>query len=51
MEAFKRFFEQLTVDAFFNKRSTIIVKKKIFIIDKNIIKVAVKEILMPPQTV
>eukprot|EP00171_Calliarthron_tuberculosum_P018275 IDg18275t1 len=48
-EAFKRFFEQTTVDAFFEKRSTIVGKKRIFRIDKNIVEVIAKEMLMPQQ--
>ena len=35
---------------FFDKRSTIVGKKRIFAIDKNVDKVIVKDILMPPQT-
>ena len=50
-EAFQRFFEQSVVNAFFEKRSTIVGKKRIFTIDKNIVEVIVKEMLMPPQTV
>ena len=49
-EAFKRFFKQSTIDAFFEKRSTIVVKKWIFTINKNIVKVTVEEMLMPLQT-
>ena len=48
---FKRFFEQSTVDAFFKKRSTIVGKKRIFTINKNIVEVIVKDMLMPPKTV
>ena len=50
-EAFKRFFEQLTVNAFFDKRSTIVGKKRIFATKNNIVKVIVKEMLIPLQTV
>ena len=50
-EAFKRFIKESTVNAFFEKRSTIVGKKRIFTIDKNIVKFIVKEILMPLQTV
>ena len=49
-EAFKRFFEQSTVNAFFDKRSNIVGKKRIFTIDKKIVAVIVKEMLMPLQT-
>ena len=49
-EAFKRFFDKSTVNVFFEKRSTIVGKKRIFTIDNNIVKVIVKEILMPPKT-
>ena len=50
-EAFKGFIEQSMVDAFFEKRSTVVGKKRIFTIDKNIVEVIVKEMLMPPKTV
>ena len=50
-EPFKRFFEKSTVDAFFEKRSTVVGKKRIFTINKNIVEVIVKDMLMPPKTV
>ena len=49
-EASKRFFDQSTVDEFFEKRSTIIDKKRIFTINKNNVEVIAKEMMMPPQT-
>ena len=50
-EDFKHFFEKSTVGAFFEKRSTIVGKKRIFTINKNIVEVIVKDMLMPPKTV
>ena len=41
-EDFKHFLEQSKVDAFFEKRSIIVVKKRIFTTDKNIVEVIVK---------
>ena len=40
-EDFKHFLEQSKVDAFFEKRSIIVVKKRIFTTDKNIVEVIV----------
>ena len=50
-EAFKRFLDQSTVSAFFEKRSIIVGKKRILTIDKRIVEVIVKEMLIPLQTV
>ena len=41
------FFEHATVDAFFKKRSTIIDSKLVFTVDKAIVKVTVKEFMLP----
>ena len=51
LEAFKHFFEQSTVDAFFENPSTIVGKKRIFTTNKNIVEVILKEMLMPLKTV
>ena len=51
LEDFKHFFEQSTVDAFFENPSTIVGKKRIFTTNKNIVEVILKEMLMPLKTV
>lgn len=46
-EKIKRFFEQSTVEAFVEKRSTVVSTMRVFTIDKNIVEVIVSEFLMP----
>lgn len=46
-EVLKGFFEQSPIDAFFEKRSTVVGRKSIFTIDKSIVDVIILELLMP----
>lgn len=46
-ELLQKFFEQSTIDAFFEKRSTLVGRKRVFTIEKDIVEVVVKECLMP----
>ncbi|BBN08760.1 hypothetical protein MPTK1_4g14260 [Marchantia polymorpha subsp. ruderalis] len=46
-EFLKGLLEQLTVDAFFKKRSTVVGRKSIFTIYKSIVEVIILELLMP----
>ena len=43
----REFFEQATVDAFFEKCSTIIGGKRVFAVDKAIVEVIVQEFMFP----
>jgi hypothetical protein len=45
----KQFFEQSTIDAFFEKRTTTVGRKRIFTLDTSIVDVIVKECLTPPR--
>jgi hypothetical protein len=49
-EDLKLFFQQSTVDAFFEKRSTVTGRKRVFIIEASIVDGIVKELLKPPNS-
>jgi len=46
-EILKRFFEQTTVEAYFEKRTTVVGRKRIFTIDKSIVEVIIAGLLLP----
>ncbi|XXQ38887.1 PiggyBac transposable element-derived protein domain-containing protein [Plasmodiophora brassicae] len=48
-EVLRNFFNQTTVEAFFEKRSTVVGRKRIITIDKSIVDVIVRDVLMSPS--